>query len=109
VCLDEMGPESAKSFPGRELVVQQATAAEPGAGTAATAASGTPAGPIGRAAQEADYGRRGKGYLFGAFKPADGEALTMPYAGRTTANYVDFLARGGVACPGRGADLRDHG
>jgi transposase len=40
-----------------------------------------------------DYGRRGKGYVFGAFKPADGEALTAPYARRTTANYVDFLAR----------------
>jgi transposase len=44
-----------------------------------------------RATQEIDYGRRGKGYLFGAFKPVDGEALTAPYAGRTAANYVDFL------------------
>jgi transposase len=88
-----MGPESAKSFPGRELVVQQHTTAEASAGNAATAASSKPAGPIGRATQEVDYGRRGKGYIFGAFKPADGEALTAPYAGRTTANYVDFLAR----------------
>src|SRR5688572_30483362 len=88
-----MGPESAKSFPGRELVVQQHTTAEASAGNAATAASSKPAGPIGRVTQEVDYGRRGKGYLFGAFKPADGEALTAPYAGRTTANYVDFLAR----------------
>jgi hypothetical protein len=40
-----------------------------------------------------DDGRRGKGYIFGAFKPADGEALTAPYAGRTTAHYVDFLER----------------
>jgi transposase len=47
----------------------------------------------GRARQEVDYGRRGKGYIFGAFKPTDGEALTTPYAGRTTANYVDFLAQ----------------
>ena len=37
--------------------------------------------------------RRGKGYLFGAFKPADGEALTAPYVGRTTANWVDFLTQ----------------
>jgi hypothetical protein len=88
-----MGPESAKSFPGRELVVQQHTTAEASAGNAATAASSKPAGPIGRVTQEVDYGRRGKGYIFGAFKPADGEALTAPYAGRTTANYVDFLAR----------------
>jgi transposase len=38
-----------------------------------------------------DYGRRGKGYIFGAFRPATGEAFTAPYAGRTTANWVDFL------------------
>jgi transposase len=94
VCLDEMGPESAKSFPGRELVVvQQPTAAEASAAHAAAAASSTPARPIGRATQEVDYGRRGKGYIFGAFKPADGEALTAPYAGRTTAHDVDVLVR----------------
>ncbi|MDP9366163.1 MAG: transposase, partial [Chloroflexota bacterium] len=45
------------------------------------------------AAQEADDGRRGSGYVFGAFAPATGEALTAPYAGRTTANWVDFLDR----------------
>ena len=86
MCLDEMGPESAKSFPGRELVVVQQSAP-------AEVVSSKPAGPVGRATQEVDYGRRGKGYVFGAFRPADGEALTAPYAGRTTANYVDFLAR----------------
>jgi transposase len=81
-----MGPESAKSFPGRALVVVQQSAP-------AEVVSSKPAGPGGRATQEVDYGRRGKGYVFGAFRPADGEALTAPYAGRTTANYVDFLAR----------------
>jgi transposase len=74
VCLDEMGPESAKSYPGQRLVhkpdAQQ---------------------PTERARQEADYGRRGKGYVFGAFRPADGEALTAAYARRTTVNFVDFL------------------
>ncbi len=75
VCLDEMGAESAKSFPGQRLV-----RAEP---TAARAA--------GRATQEVDYGRRGKGYIFGAFQPATGGALTAPYDRRTTANFVDFL------------------
>jgi transposase len=49
------------------------------------------ASPIGRATQEVDDGRRGKGDIFGAFKPADGDALTAPYAGRTTVNDVDFL------------------
>jgi transposase len=44
-----------------------------------------------RATQEVDYGRRGKGYIFGAFQPHTGEALTQPYDRRTTANWVDFL------------------
>src|SRR4051812_19896622 len=72
-----MGPEAAKSFPGRE-VIHPSPAADR---------------PAGRARQAADYGRRGKGYVFGAFRPATGEAFTLPYAGRTTANWVDFLAR----------------
>jgi hypothetical protein len=98
VCLDEMGPESAKSFPGQQLVAIQeppAPAIEVGAGEVVTTpvVPSAPARPVGRARQEVDYGRRGKGYIFGAFKPADGEALTAPYAGRTTANYVDFLAQ----------------
>ena len=77
MCLDEMGPESARSHPGRQLV------------------HATPEGdlPAGRAKQEADYGRRGSGYIFGALVPASGAALTEPYAGRTTASWVDFLGR----------------
>ena len=31
--------------------------------------------------------------MFGAFRPAIGEALTVPYRGRTIANWVDFLDR----------------
>jgi DDE superfamily endonuclease len=46
-----------------------------------------------RAKQEIDYGRRGKGYIFGAFRPATGEALTHPYPSRSTANWADFLGR----------------
>src|SRR5207247_1591339 len=79
VCLDQMGPEAAKSFPGRALVRAQP---DPTTGR-----------PAERAKQEVDYGRRGKGYIFGAFTPADGAALTAPYDGRTIANWVDFLAR----------------
>lgn len=67
-----MGPESAKSFPGRAFV---AITDHPGA----------------RAYQEADNGRRGHGYDFGAFCPATGWALTHCYDGRTTANWVAFL------------------
>ena len=77
VCLDEMGPESAKSFPGTEVIDPA-----PAAGR-----------PARRARQAADYGRRGKGYVFGAFIPATGEAFTRPYPGRTTANWIDFLER----------------
>jgi transposase len=76
ICLDEMGPESAKSFAGRRLVTSDPSGAQ------------RP-----RATQEIDYGRRGSGYIFGAFVPATGETLTQPYAGRTTANWVDFLER----------------
>jgi hypothetical protein len=69
-----MGPQAAKSYPGRRVV--------------------KPAGPEAqRAKQEIDYGRRGKGYVFGAFRPATGDALTATYAGRTTANWVEFLGR----------------
>lgn len=74
ICLDEMGPESAKSFPGRRVVRTDPDGAR------------RP-----RATQEIDYGRRGAGYIFGAFVPATGETLTQPYARRTTANFVDFL------------------
>ena len=68
-----MGPESAKSFPGR------------------TAIRPAPEDGAGRAKQEIDYGRRGKGYVFGAFQPATGDAFTVPYPGRTTANWIAFL------------------
>ena len=74
ICLDEMGPESAKSFPGQRLL--------------AIAASGERRV---RATQEIDYGRRGRGYIFGAFVPATGAALTAPYPKRSTANFVAFL------------------
>jgi len=82
VCLDEMGPEAAKSFPGQQVVRARPDA--PPAGTQALAE---------RAQQEIDYGRRGKGYIFGAFRPAIGEALTQPYARRTTLHWIDFLER----------------
>lgn len=52
ICLDEMGPLSVKSYPGRQPV---------------RAVSQTPEPPAERAKQEADYGQRGKGYVFGAF------------------------------------------
>lgn len=76
ICLDELGPEAAKSFPGRQLI-------RPGPADERRV----------RAKQDADYGRRGKGYIFGAFIPATGAAFTRPYPGRTIANWVDFLTQ----------------
>ena len=74
ICLDEMGPEAAKSHPGHKVIRPDPTGERRV-----------------RATQEIDYGRRGKGYVFGAFQPATGEAFTVPYAGRTTASWIDFL------------------
>jgi transposase len=91
VCLDEMGPESAKSFPGRQLV-----RAEPRRDALPTEPPPDTDGqshPAERAKQEIDYGRRGKGYIFGAFRPATGEALTHPYPSRSAANWADFRGR----------------
>ncbi len=76
ICLDEMGPEAAKSHPGADVIRLDPTGAQRA-----------------RATQEADYGRRGKGDVLGAFQPETGEAFTAPYAGRTIANWVDFLDR----------------
>jgi len=77
-----MGPEAAKSFPGTQLV---------------PAVRARPAAPLqqvaGRARQEADYGRRGKGYVFGALCPATGDVLTAAYPQRTAAHWVDFLGQ----------------
>jgi transposase len=67
-----MGPESAKSLPGQQLVDGNTR-------------------PTTRAKQEIDYGRRGSGYVFGAFQPATGAALTWTAERRTTANFVAFL------------------
>ena len=66
-----MGPESAKTYAGQAIVATRHHA--------------------GRARQEIDYGRRGKGYIFGAFRPATGDAFTRPYLGRSTASWVAFL------------------
>ena len=95
ICLDEMGPESAKSFAGQEVV-----------GTAPTETR-----PAWRARQEIDDGRRGKGSVFGAFRPATGEAFTTCDGGRTIANWVDFLEQvdGWLpAAPGRGSAVLDN-
>jgi transposase len=70
-----MGPESAKTFKGRTIVRAPTD------------------GRRLRTPQEVDYGRRGKGYIFGALIPQTGAALAEPYAGRTAVNWADFLCR----------------
>jgi transposase len=72
--LDELGPESAKSYPGQQAIDVTKRPAQ-------------------RAKQEVDYGRRGKGYIFGAFSATTGEAFTQDYRGRTIVNWLDFLER----------------
>ena len=74
ICLDEMGPQKARSHPGRQRVRPAGPKAEP-------------------ARQEIDYGRRDvAGHVFGAFQPASGKAFTQSYERRTTTNWVDFLS-----------------
>jgi hypothetical protein len=75
LCLDEVGPEAGKSFPGQEVVKTESKADR----------------PAGRAKQEIDYDRREKGYIFDAFCPATGEALTRPYPSRSLIHWIDFL------------------
>ena len=75
VCLDEMGPTVPKTFPGHEPV-RAAPGVEP---------DGTPR-PAGRAKREVETGHRQRGgYVFGAFRPATGEAFTQAYEKRNGA------------------------
>jgi transposase len=66
LCVDEMGPTAAKTYPA-------------------------PRWSDKRPPVEADYGRRGKIWTFGAFEPHTGQALTWCTTGRTSANFVTFL------------------
>jgi transposase len=72
LCVDEMGPVSAKSYPGRQLVRRA-----PGCT---------------RARQASDYGLRGSGYVYGAVVPHSGATYTQTYPRRRAEHYVDFLA-----------------
>ena len=67
-----MGPEAAKSVPGTQFVTVSTRPAE-------------------RSKQEIADGLRGSGYVFGAFQPHTGAALTWTAPRRTTANGVAFL------------------
>ena len=87
ICLDEMGPESAKSFAGQRLVQT------PG-----------PDEPAERARQEIDYGRRGRGYIFGAFRPATAHSTVG--RGRDPSRSVSKKDRRGMSQMGQARPLR---
>ena len=74
-----MGPVSARSYPGKELVLPRSNEDR----------------PAGRARQELEHDRDRKsgGYVFGAFRPDTGEALTATYQKRRVSTFVDFLER----------------
>ncbi|GHO57988.1 transposase [Ktedonobacter robiniae] len=72
VDIDEMGPVAAKSYPGQEAVNINVRPAQ-------------------RAKQEIDYGRRAKGYVYGALREATGECFTQCYPRRCLLHFIDFL------------------
>ncbi|MDP9457818.1 MAG: transposase [Actinomycetota bacterium] len=68
---------SVRSYPGRELI------------------RGREGGFAGRAKRELqlDRDRKFGGYVFGAFRPATGEAFTATYTSRSIVTFVDFLEK----------------
>ena len=68
ICVDEMGPVSAKTYP----VSRWSEAGH-------------------RPQVEADYGRRGKVWVFGAFEPQTGTALTTCAPRRDSHHFLRFL------------------
>lgn len=73
LCMGEMGPISAKSYQGKQLINFRAASA------------------CARAKQQIDYGLRGSGYVFGVLRPVEGETYTQTYEQRNSTGYVDFL------------------
>jgi transposase len=70
ICLDELGPLTAKTYPGSEGVHNQP-----------------------RATYEPDYGRRGKVWVHGAFEPATGKATFILSAKRDSASHIQLLEK----------------
>ena len=68
ICVDELGPLAAKTYPGAEWK----------------------AGPH-RATFEPDYGRRGKLWAHGAFEPATGQAALVLSSRRDSASHIQLL------------------
>jgi len=70
ICIDELGPLTAKTYPGREWVFQKT-----------------------RATFEPDYGRRGKVWAHGAFEPATGKAELVLSGSRDSASHILLLEK----------------
>ena len=70
ICLDELGPLSAKTYPGYEWVLDKT-----------------------RATFEPDYGQRGKLWVHGAFEPATGEATIVLSSKRDSASHIQLLEK----------------
>ena len=68
ICIDELGPLAAKTYPGAEW--------KPG---------------LGRATFAPDYGRRGKVWVHGGFEPATGQATILTSPSRDAASHVQLL------------------
>lgn len=68
ICLDELGPLSAKTYPGEEWI----------AGSH-------------RATFEPDYGRRGKLWVHGAFEPATGQATFVLSNRRDSVSHLALI------------------
>jgi len=66
LCVDEMGPVSAKTYPAARWSYKR-----------------PPVTP--------DYGRRAKVWVFGAFEPRTGQALTCCAPGRAAAHFLTLL------------------
>lgn len=70
LCVDELGPLAAKTYPGAEW--------QPGRN---------------RATFEPDYGRRGKLWGHGAFEPATGQATILLSPGRDSVSHIQLLEK----------------
>lgn len=68
ICIDELGPLAAKTYPGEEWKLGSH-----------------------RATFEPDYGRRGTSWAHGAFEPATGQAALVLSARRDSASHIQLL------------------
>ncbi|MCJ7550632.1 MAG: IS630 family transposase [Anaerolineae bacterium] len=76
ICVDELGPLSARTYPGEEWKTG-----------------------LNRATFEPDYGRRGTLWVLGAFEPATGQATFLLSPRRDSASYIQLLGKVVTAFP----------